>query len=125
MRKSLRSVKKSISKSFRSRSRTPKPKEEETEAETAVDPAVESNTIDQETGVTLDAADVVVVTSIDVGSPEDEDNSEDDECIGKSHALNAKSRMTLMCLQVALNRAPLENCRDKTEASAQVLLKKL
>ena len=30
--------------------------------------------------------------------------------------------MTLMCLQVALNRAPLENCRDKTEASAQVLL---
>ena len=30
--------------------------------------------------------------------------------------------MALMCLQVALNRAPLENCRDKTEASAQVLL---
>ena len=27
-----------------------------------------------------------------------------------------------MFLQVALNRAPLENCRDKTEASAQVLL---
>ena len=61
----------------------------------------------------------------DYFSAEDEDNSEDDECIGKSHALNAKSRMTLMCLQVALNRAPLENCRDKTEASAQVLLEKL
>ena len=61
----------------------------------------------------------------DYFSEEDEDNSEDDECIGKSHALNAKSRMTLMCLQIALNRAPLENCRDKTEASAQVLLQKL
>ena len=97
MHKSLRSVKKSISKSFRSRSRTPKSKEEEAEVETAGDLAVERNTIDQESCLNLEAVDTVVVASVDAASPKDDDNAvvtmEDIEEIGAKNDAHSDNQL--------------------------------